>query len=331
MPKLLLHKTWLLLLLWFTFSVCYARQLHTVADGNWTDPQIWYNQLTPGSTYDTIEVFNHINLSNSYLVLAENDVLKIDSGASLCGIDTFEMFNNAKLIVNGYLATDFFTGAGNGNSEFIGPTGFMDIGYGGAAEFGQFTDSLGCLVVHLGNAHCNYTCTYDPNIFLHYNGSLVTFEVDSNAIPGNYVYFFGDGENSGQTTWYQVHEYNDTGYYNATVVLFPCCTPETLSVIVHVTTLYTGLLPMGWCHTTGPVIKNAMPVTDAIHLNHIFCTGVQGVVKLYSITGALHYTLPFTGNELNEVIPVNTLAGGCYVLSIETDAGDYRQKVMIER
>jgi hypothetical protein len=274
-----------------------------------------------------------MSLDNTYLVLAENDVLMIDSGASVCDIDTLEMFNNAALILYGYLAANCITGADGDSYEFIGPSGFMDVGYGGA-EFsgGQFEDSLGCTVVHAGNARCNYNCAADSNIFLHYNGPLVTFEADSNAVPGNYYYYFGDGQSSGATTWYQVHAYNDTGYYNAMLVFYPCCNPDTILVTVHITTLlYTGLLPTGWCNSTEPVIKNAMPVTNVIHLNHTFCNAVQGAVKLYSITGALLYTLPFTGDQLDETIPVNTFAGGCYLLSIETSAGDYRQKVLIAR
>lgn len=79
--RILLKALLLVMFLYFQ-APCNARQLYTVADGDWFDASIWLNQLTPSGTYDTIWVINHLTI-NGYLVLAENDVLNVDSGASL--------------------------------------------------------------------------------------------------------------------------------------------------------------------------------------------------------------------------------------------------------
>jgi len=312
---------------------CSARQLHSMANGNWEDSTTWFNSMLPDSVNDTIIIMHRISL-HSTIILSTNDYLTIDTGASLCGNDSLYMYNNS-LFINGGFTGFYYMELNGGFCENAGLQARMDVGQAGISDNGAgFEDSLGCVIVHNGPQACLYTCTFDSTIFVHIDSNVVTFELDTTGLE--YEYYFGDGDSElYYTTYYNVHKYADTGTYHVAVMGLLCCSWDTLYTTVHITGTFATPPPppppVPECTDTFAFVMGPNPANTHIDIFKQLCADTIVSVKVYTMLGQLVYNHSFTTTHalLAEQVNTTSLTPGCYLLDAEVAGNYYLHKKII--
>ena len=216
-------------LLCFTVSFIQARQLHTIKSGSWEADSVWFNQITPGTTGDTIFIQHAISL-HSNIMLGANDYLYITDSAKLCGNVNLIMRGFSTLVNEGFLGLHYFeidTGWAyniNGGQIDIGDSGLVTIGDG------YFLDSLACLLVHIGAEQCQGQCNVDTALQINVSQGIATFQTGQSG--AYYEYYFSDGGTISTSDSFASYTFRDSGTYVVKLVIFECCVPDTIDRII---------------------------------------------------------------------------------------------------
>ncbi len=306
----------------------YCRQIYTVQDGDWESPSTWYQQMPPNSVNDTVRILHHVSL-HSNIILNTNDVLIIDTSGTLCGNDSLYMYDNSELINYGFLGLYYWEQDGPGCYSVNITEADIDIGEEGASfNGGTFFDSLGCVIVHAGLQKCNYSCSVDTPVFVQVDQDIATFILDSSGV--SYEYYFGDGySTTNNATWYQSHQYADTGLYDVIILIYVCCNPDTVYTTVHIT--YQPPPPVPPCDDSFSFVMGPNPADEQFIISRRFCTDREVTVKLFAITGQLVYSNRFStvSEGMNATVSTNMLSPSCYVLDVEAGDVVYRKRIVV--
>jgi hypothetical protein len=99
-------------IVWLSFFKSSATTYVTSQDGNWEDSMSWNNVSVPTdftgniSYNDSIIVRHHITFSNSLRM--HFVIIRIDSGASICGYDSIHLWNSEMIQLHSTVFCNFF-------------------------------------------------------------------------------------------------------------------------------------------------------------------------------------------------------------------------------
>lgn len=319
-----MKETLLLFLLSFALATN-ARQLHTIKSGNWEADSVWFNNMKPLTTDDTISIHHHIALHTN-IILSTNAYLIIDSTAWLCGNDSLTMLSGSRIFNQGFLGLLYFEMLGGAQGLNLAP-GYIDLGYKGMYLHGigtRFIDSLGCVLVHVGMQECAFPCANDTSLSISLNYNQATFETH-NRNGFYYDYDFGDGTSLNTFDSHVTHTYSNPGEFWAQLIIHSCCGTDTVQRKMHVE------MPPPPCIESRSFLIFPDPADEGFWIQKEFCAEEKVVVKIYTITGQLANKYDFTTYRelLKEFIPSKLLASACYIVGLQSSDREDRQRIAV--
>lgn len=301
-----------------------ATQLHTIKSGNWEADSVWFNNLHPDTTGDTISIYHHIML-HSNIFLSMNDYLFIDSSGWLCGNDSLIMLNGSYLFNQGFLGM-YYIEMYNAKGLNLAP-GYIDIGNAGMHLHGlyfHFLDSLGCIVVHTGPQECLYPCVNDTtlNISLNFNAAVFETNYQSGVY---YEYNFGDGNFLNTSEHHVNHTYSNASEFWVQLIIHSCCGIDTVQKLLQI------ILAPPPCVDSHLFFIHPNPTDEGFWIEKEFCDNENVTVKIYTIAGQLaaKYSFITTLKMVKEYIPCKLFASACYIVAMQTSMGEYRQRLVV--
>ncbi len=155
------------------------------------------------------------------------------------------------------------------------------------------------------------------------NGSVVEFTVLNAQFITNYVWNFGDG--TGADSASVRYSYNAKGAYNVMLIGSNACGSDTVTTVVVVDTL-TGVPVL----TAGTNDISIYPNPAQSKLNVIARHVKVNHIRLATVSGSMVYDEAISTAGPYR-IDVSQLAGGLYILYMDTDAGMAVHKVEVMR
>lgn len=300
-----------------------ARQVYTIRPGNWEADSVWYNNMKPDTTGDTISIFHHINL-NSDIVVSTSSYLFIDTSGWLCGDHSLLLTGWAHFFNLGFLGLYYFE-MYQATGLNIAP-GVIDLGTRGMYMHGigsHFKDSLGCMKVHTGRQQCLYPCVLDT--FLNVTANLNIINLETHEQPVWYEYDFGDGTSFSTSENHATHTYSDSGEFEIRLIISSCCGRDTVYRKIYIE------LPPPPCVDNNFYIIYPNPTDEGFWIKKEFCGDEEVSVKIYTVLGQITGTYLFTTVEkvLKEYISCYLLSAGTYIVQAASPSKTQKLKLVL--
>ncbi|MDR3679008.1 MAG: T9SS type A sorting domain-containing protein [Flavipsychrobacter sp.] len=155
------------------------------------------------------------------------------------------------------------------------------------------------------------------------NGSVVDFTVLNAQFIANYTWYFGDGTAADSAT--VEYSYNAKGTYSVMLIGSNACGSDTVTTVVVVDTL-TGVPVLTAGIDDISIYPNPAQCKLTIDAKHVKASHI----RLATVSGSVVYDEAIVGTG-PYTVDVSQLAGGLYILYMDTDAGMAVRKVEVMR
>lgn len=188
--------------------------------------------------------------------------------------------------------------------------------------------NVGRTIVHYGRQVCPFPCptTIDTTLTLTIDTPSKTITFHFNNQPGIYISFdFGDGTREYNYTVGVKHTYEEYGEFNITVIMYNCCTKDTVICKVYFE------LPPPPCTEPGDFNIYNNPTTGDIWLEKEFCNNELITLRVFSLTGQLVFQdYIYTSDKyLKTHINLAFLSSAFYIVEAKSARAATRKKICV--